>query len=70
MARLAVLPKSWLRSAMIFPTPILQCAGCCWSRSQQIDEAVALRPDLVTLSTGGNDVVFHGSDPDKLADKL
>lgn len=36
----------------------------------QIGQALALEPDLVTLSAGGNDMVFHGSDPDKLAGKL
>lgn len=38
--------------------------------NQQIGPALALKPDLVTLSAGGNDMVFRGSDPDKLADKL
>lgn len=31
---------------------------------------MALRPDLVTLSAGGNDLVFRGSDPDRLANDL
>jgi lysophospholipase L1-like esterase len=38
--------------------------------NQQITRALALEPDLITLSAGGNDMVFHGSDPDKLATKL
>lgn len=38
--------------------------------NQQVGPALALKPDLITLSAGGNDMVFHGSDPDKLADKL
>lgn len=38
--------------------------------AQQIGQALALKPDLITLSAGGNDMVFHDSDPDKLADKL
>jgi lysophospholipase L1-like esterase len=38
--------------------------------NQQIGPALALEPDLITLSAGGNDMVFHGTDPDKLADKL
>jgi lysophospholipase L1-like esterase len=38
--------------------------------NEQISEALALDPDLITLSAGGNDMVFHGSDPDKLAAKL
>lgn len=37
---------------------------------QQIGKALALQPDLVTLSAGGNDMVFHGTDPDKLAARL
>src|SRR3954452_16797927 len=38
--------------------------------NQQIGPALALGPDLVTLSAGGNDMVFRSSDPDKLAGKL
>lgn len=38
--------------------------------NQQIGPALALEPDLITLSAGGNDMVFHGSDADKLAGKL
>lgn len=38
--------------------------------SQQVGPALALEPDLITLSAGGNDMVFHASDPDKLAEKL
>lgn len=37
---------------------------------RQVGPALALNPDLVTLSAGGNDMVFHGSDPDKLAARL
>ena len=37
---------------------------------RQIGQALTLKPDLITLSAGGNDMVFHGSDPDKLASKL
>jgi lysophospholipase L1-like esterase len=37
---------------------------------EQLEAALALRPDLVTLSAGGNDLVFRGSDPDRLAEKL
>src|SRR3954468_5233885 len=29
---------------------------------RQIGQALALEPDLITLSAGGNDMVFHGSD--------
>jgi lysophospholipase L1-like esterase len=36
----------------------------------QVGPAIDLRPDLVTLSAGGNDIVFRGGDPDKLAERL
>ncbi|MBO1269883.1 SGNH/GDSL hydrolase family protein [Arthrobacter sp. PO-11] len=38
--------------------------------NQQTGPALALQPDLITLSAGGNDMAFRGSDPDKLAAKL
>ncbi len=34
---------------------------------RQVTPALALRPDLITLSAGGNDMVFRGGDPDRLA---
>jgi lysophospholipase L1-like esterase len=34
---------------------------------QQIAPALALKPDLITLNAGGNDLIFRRSDPDKLA---
>ncbi len=34
---------------------------------QQLGPAIALKPDLITLSAGGNDLVFHRRDPDRLA---
>lgn len=37
---------------------------------QQVGPALALKPDLITLSAGGNDIVFRRSDPDKLAEKM
>lgn len=37
---------------------------------QQLGPAIELEPDLVTLSAGGNDLVFHRSDPDRLAATL
>ncbi|MBT8162941.1 MULTISPECIES: SGNH/GDSL hydrolase family protein [Arthrobacter] len=37
---------------------------------EQTGPALALKPDLISLSAGGNDLVFRGSDPDKLAAKL
>lgn len=37
---------------------------------QQLESALALKPDLVTLSAGGNDIVFRRSDPDRLAERM
>ncbi len=37
---------------------------------EQIDPALALRPDLVTVSAGGNDVIRPGTDPDRIAARL
>lgn len=37
---------------------------------QQLGPAIAAEPDLVTLSAGGNDLVFHRGDPDRLAAAL
>lgn len=37
---------------------------------EQVEPALALKPDLVTLSAGGNDLLRPGSDPDLLAEKL
>lgn len=37
---------------------------------EQIEPAVALQPDLITLSAGGNDVIRPGTDPDDLAARL
>ena len=37
---------------------------------QQLGTAIELKPDLITLSAGGNDVVFHRTDPDRLAATL
>lgn len=37
---------------------------------QQLGPALALNPDLVTLSAGGNDIVFRRSDPDRLAENI
>lgn len=35
--------------------------------TEQVPRAVELRPDLVTLCAGGNDIIRPGSDPDLLA---
>jgi lysophospholipase L1-like esterase len=34
---------------------------------EQVEPAVALRPDLVTISAGGNDILRPGTDPDAVA---
>ncbi|MEW1808243.1 SGNH/GDSL hydrolase family protein [Arthrobacter sp. SLBN-53] len=36
----------------------------------QLEPALALRPDLIAMSGGGNDIVFRHGDPDKLAEKI
>jgi lysophospholipase L1-like esterase len=33
---------------------------------EQVDAALELRPDLITISAGGNDVIRPGSDPDEI----
>ena len=35
--------------------------------AEQVDAALALKPDLITFSAGGNDVIRPGSDPDAVA---
>lgn len=35
--------------------------------AEQVEPAIALRPDLITMSAGGNDVIRPGSDPDQIA---
>ncbi len=37
---------------------------------QQLDRTIRLAPGLVTLSAGGNDIIFHRGDPDRLAAEL
>lgn len=37
---------------------------------EQVEPAVALRPDLVTISAGGNDIIRPGTDPDDIASRL
>lgn len=37
---------------------------------EQVDVALALRPDLITISAGGNDLLRPNSDPDRLATML
>lgn len=34
---------------------------------EQLEPALALRPDLITISAGGNDVIRPGTDPDEIA---
>ena len=37
---------------------------------EQVDAALELRPDLITISGGGNDVLRPNTDPDVIADRL
>ncbi len=37
---------------------------------QQLEPCLALKPDLVSISAGGNDLIRPGGDPDALAEKL
>jgi lysophospholipase L1-like esterase len=37
---------------------------------EQLEPAIALQPDLVTISAGGNDLIRPGGDPDALAARL
>lgn len=37
---------------------------------EQVEPAVALAPDLITISAGGNDVIRPGADPDRIAARL
>lgn len=38
--------------------------------ADQIEPAVALKPDLVSICAGGNDVIRPGTDPDEIASQL
>lgn len=38
--------------------------------AEQVDAALALRPDLITCSAGGNDILRPGTDPDDVAERL
>lgn len=37
---------------------------------EQVDAALALRPDLITISAGGNDIIRPNTDPDDVAARL
>jgi lysophospholipase L1-like esterase len=37
---------------------------------EQVEPALALKPDLVSLSAGGNDLIRPGTDPDALANRF
>ncbi|HEV7955855.1 MAG TPA: SGNH/GDSL hydrolase family protein [Marisediminicola sp.] len=37
---------------------------------EQIDAALSLRPDLITISGGGNDIIRPNTDPDVIASRL
>src|SRR6187402_3650555 len=34
---------------------------------EQVEPALELRPDLITISAGGNDIIRPGTDPDEVA---
>lgn len=36
----------------------------------QLDEALSLRPDLISVSAGGNDIIRPGTDPDEVASRM
>ncbi|WAP53415.1 SGNH/GDSL hydrolase family protein [Arthrobacter sp. ATA002] len=38
--------------------------------NEQLQPALDLKPDLVTICAGGNDVIRPGGDPDRLAEKM
>lgn len=38
--------------------------------TEQIEPALALKPDLISISAGGNDVIRPGADPDALAARM
>ncbi|MCS4277044.1 lysophospholipase L1-like esterase [Mycetocola sp. BIGb0189] len=38
--------------------------------NDQLEPALSLHPDLITLCAGGNDVIRPGTDPDEIAEKL
>lgn len=37
---------------------------------EQLEPALALRPDLMSISAGGNDIIRPGTDPDDIASRL
>ena len=37
---------------------------------QQVDAALELKPDLISVSAGGNDIIRPGTDPDDVADRF
>ncbi|MBX3091280.1 MAG: SGNH/GDSL hydrolase family protein [Cryobacterium sp.] len=37
---------------------------------EQVEPALELRPDLITVSAGGNDIIRPGTDPDDIAERL
>jgi lysophospholipase L1-like esterase len=37
---------------------------------EQVDVALSLRPDLITISAGGNDIIRPNTDPDEVAGRL
>ena len=51
------------------PTRTSRCAASSSQQivDEQVEPALALQPDLITISAGGNDVIRPGTDPDEIA---
>ena len=64
--------RNWAAATRTSPTPTWPSAGRLLQQivDQQLAPCLALKPDLVTLSAGGNDLIRPGGDPDALAEKL
>lgn len=37
---------------------------------EQVEQALELRPDLISISAGGNDIIRPGTDPDDIAERI
>jgi lysophospholipase L1-like esterase len=37
---------------------------------EQVDAALSLKPDLISISAGGNDIIRPGTNPDEIADRF
>jgi GGDEF domain-containing protein len=66
----ARLPRGGSAQVVLEVTNADSRPGGLWVLTEQVPPALAMRPDLVSLVGGGNDVLRPGSDPDALADLL